>query len=102
MVFSYESIQFQDKKDGIEKLKKLILLLSQKSLNRKRTKKYIRKKTGDEVEKEYTMLHDALCRMHNDFDHGAGRIEELKDIFAVKCEDYGRGWITQAEQETDK
>lgn len=31
-------------------------------------------KYGDtplEVEKEYTMLHDALCRMHNDFDHGA-------------------------------
>lgn len=40
--------------------------------------------------------------MHNDFDHGAGRIEELKDIFVVQCEDYGRGWITPAEQETDK
>lgn len=62
-------------------------------------------KYGDtplEVEKGYTMLHDALCRMHNDFDHGAGRIEELKDIFVVQCEDYGRGWITPAEQETDK
>jgi hypothetical protein len=61
-------------------------------------------KYGDtplEVEKEYTMLHDALCRMHNDFDHGAGRIEELKDIFAVQCEDYGRGWITPAEQKAD-
>lgn len=53
-------------------------------------------KYGDaplEVEKEYNKLHDALCQMHNDFDHGAARIEELKDIFVVQCEDYGQGWF---------
>lgn len=52
-------------------------------------------KYGDEpleVGKEYNKLHDALCQMHNDFDHGAARIEELKDIFVVQCEDYGQGW----------
>lgn len=42
---------------------------------------------------EYNKLHDALCQMHNDFDHGAARIEELKDIFVVQCEDYGQGWF---------
>lgn len=53
-------------------------------------------KYGDEpleVGKEYGDLHDVLCQMHNDYNNGAARIEELKDVFTAQCEDYGQGWV---------
>lgn len=45
-----------------------------------------------EYDREFNKLHDRLCEMHNDYDHGAARIEQLKDTFVLQCEDYGQGW----------
>ena len=53
-------------------------------------------KYGDEPlerGKEYTHLHEQLCQLHNDFDHGAADIERLKDVFVTQCEAYENGWI---------
>ena len=62
-------------------------------------------KYGDkplEENQEYERLYTTLCQMHNDFDHGAERIEDLKRIFVSQCEDYGQGWnpITDITKET--
>lgn len=53
-------------------------------------------KYGDEPlehNKEFTKLHEELCNLHQDYDHGAQRIEELKEVFLNHSEDYGSGWI---------
>lgn len=53
-------------------------------------------KYGDaplEVEKSIINCMMLCVRCTKHFDHGAARIEELKDIFVVQCEDYGQGWF---------
>lgn len=45
-----------------------------------------------EHEKEFSNLYDDLCNIHPDFDHGAQRIEELKEMFLNNFEIYGEGW----------
>lgn len=46
-----------------------------------------------ELGREFNRLHDKLCNIHNDWTRGAARIESLKDVFVVQCEEYGQGWI---------
>lgn len=57
-------------------------------------------KYGDEPlehEQEFQKLYDDLCNIHPDFDHGAQRIEELKETFLNNFETYGEGWHEQKE-----
>lgn len=46
---------------------------------------------------EFIILYDKLCKMHPDYDHGAQRIEELKETFLNNFEIYGEGWHEQKE-----
>lgn len=43
--------------------------------------------------KEYENFFSKLSALHHDYDHGADRIEDLKDEFIFQCDHYGTGWI---------
>ena len=45
-----------------------------------------------EADSEFERLHTRLCMIHNDWDHGARRIEDLKAIFIKQTEEYGQGF----------